>query len=518
VTTTCWGRPLKTLKRHSFFGRKAGYSNITASANSFVGYQSGYSNTSGNNNSFFGSNAGFSNTTGNMNSFFGNLAGLSNGAGSRNSFFGNDAGGSNTSGEYNAFFGATAGELNSSGSGNNFFGDSSGWKNTIGSGNSFFGDMSGGNNTTGGSNSFWGSSAGLSNTTGANNSSFGAYSDVAAGITNATAVGYRTKVTQSNSLVLGSINGVNGATADTNVGIGKTAPTSKLDIADIKSGVLSGAYTTNNLFSSWNPSSSTDAYVAAQWIDLRSQGSNNFTNSSGLTMQYQAFTGYGTGTITRLNGLRIYLDAYNNNVTGAYGIYLDPISATGAGSVGNRYGIYQAGTGDKNYFAGNIGIGTTNPTERLYVNGNVWVTGNWLGPSDARLKQAIKPLNYGLSEVLRLRPVSFEWKDRNDGKLNLGLIAQEVAPVIPEIVEKSKDEAGTMGMNYSALIPVLIKAVQEQQSVIQTQIAFGQEQQSLIQVQKSELEQKNEEIAALNARLSALEQAVERLTKLGGLK
>jgi hypothetical protein len=55
--------------------------------------------------------------------------------------------------------------------------------------------------------------------------------DGATGITNATALGYRATVTQSNSLVLGSINGVNSATANTNVGIGTTAPKQPLDVA-----------------------------------------------------------------------------------------------------------------------------------------------------------------------------------------------------------------------------------------------------------------------------------------------
>jgi hypothetical protein len=67
-------------------------------------------------------------------------------------------------------------------------------------------------------------SSGITNTTGSNNTALGFQADVSAGITNATALGNLAKVTQSNSLVLGSINGVNGATADTTVGIGTTTP------------------------------------------------------------------------------------------------------------------------------------------------------------------------------------------------------------------------------------------------------------------------------------------------------
>jgi hypothetical protein len=51
-------------------------------------------------------------------------------------------------------------------------------------------------------------------------------------LTNATAIGSQAQVTASNALVLGAINGVNGATADTSVGIGTTAPTFKLQVVD----------------------------------------------------------------------------------------------------------------------------------------------------------------------------------------------------------------------------------------------------------------------------------------------
>ena len=89
------------------------------------------------------------------------------------------------------------------------------------------------NNTTGDNNSAIGNLALNSNSIGMLNSAFGAYSDVATGnLTNATAIGSRAQVAASNSMVLGSINGVNGATASTNVGIGTTSPQTRLDIMD----------------------------------------------------------------------------------------------------------------------------------------------------------------------------------------------------------------------------------------------------------------------------------------------
>jgi len=102
---------------------------------------------------------------------------------------------------------------------------------TTASSNAFFGAQAGSANTSGGSNSFFGRNAGLSNTTGSSNTFLGNSADAGSGnLTNATAIGARAQVTQSNSLVLGSINGVNGATADTKVGIGTTAPGAPLDV------------------------------------------------------------------------------------------------------------------------------------------------------------------------------------------------------------------------------------------------------------------------------------------------
>jgi len=68
-----------------------------------------------------------------------------------------------------------------------------------------------------------------------------------------------------------------------------------------------------------------------------------------------------------------------------------------------------------------------------------------------------------------LRPVSFYWKDGNDRDKKLGLVAQEVKEVVKEVVIVGDDENQTLGLNYSELIPVLIKGMQEQQKQIETQ-------------------------------------------------
>jgi hypothetical protein len=125
------------------------------------------------------------------------------------------------------------------GQNNAFFGTNSGLDNTTGSNNSFFGSTAGDNNITGSSNSVFGFSAGGSNLFGSGNSYFGADSNSTDGLSNSTAIGSRAFVTQSNSLILGSINGTNGATTDTNVGIGTTAPARRLHVSNGVSGAVS---------------------------------------------------------------------------------------------------------------------------------------------------------------------------------------------------------------------------------------------------------------------------------------
>lgn len=75
--------------------------------------------------------------------------------------------------------------------------------------------------------------------------------------------------------------------------------------------------------------------------------------------------------------------------------------------------------------------------------------------SDARLKDNIRALPYGLPEVLSLVGRMYEMKD--SGKISIGLVAQEVQPIIPEVVNESAE--GTLGINYPVLTAVLIEAI-----------------------------------------------------------
>ena len=77
--------------------------------------------------------------------------------------------------------------------------------------------------------------------------------------------------------------------------------------------------------------------------------------------------------------------------------------------------------------------------------------------SDVRLKTNIKTLKNGLDKVESLRGVSYF---RND-KENIGVIAQEIEEILPEIVRTADDEMGTKSVDYGRITAVLIEAVKE---------------------------------------------------------
>jgi hypothetical protein len=87
-------------------------------------------------------------------------------------------------------------------------------------------------------------------------------------------------------------------------------------------------------------------------------------------------------------------------------------------------------------------------------------TGIYTAVSDQRLKKNIAEIQYGLSSVLALRPVSYLMKDQEENaSKTLGFIAQEVNEIVPESVFQMRDDF--YGMDKEALIPVLVKAIQE---------------------------------------------------------
>ncbi len=483
------GYNIDSGSKNTFVGRKAGYggANITGSYNTYIGYDSGHYTTSGGNNTALGNAAGLSNSDGNLNIFIGEsagyynhghwntivgaFAGQNNHTGSANVFIGANAGSSETgdnklyidncihkdgsgnctipliSGDFNAqtvningtltvptltptngiqfsdgtwqttglsglssslnsYFGYQAGYGNSIGSNDTFLGSQAGYSNNSGSNNSFVGYQSGHSNTYGSHNTFVGDSAGRSNSTG-NDNTFMGYQ---AGYSNTT-----TTTAGSSNTFLGSGAGYANSTGSINTFLGISAGTANITGND-------------------------NAFVGSFAGDLNTSGSRNtfvgnYAGHYSSTGSWNVFLGYSAG----------------HDETGSDKLYID------------------------NCHYGN-GFNCTNPliygkfdTRLVQINGTL-IMGGASSLSDVRLKKNIEPLKSSLEKVVHLQGVSYEWTEEGGARRGLskdrqiGLIAQDVEAVIPEVVQT--DNEGYKALAYDKVVPVLIEAMKEQQALI----------------------------------------------------
>lgn len=351
---------------------------------------------------------------------------------------------------------------------------------------------------------------------------------------NATAIGSNAYVSQNNSLVLGSINTINSATVTTSVGIGTTAPLARLHIR--RNGLSGGANIANasliiednvtSFIHLSNPTSSENGilsgnaittiragvvFAADNSLQLRSGG-----NTTNLMVDNNGYIGIGTLSPT----VKLHVHESSNadlnmrisTVSSTYDPAIELVkNGTGADwklsvTSGNILSI--ARTTDD--FVGvpteyyQMGVASFRPTadgsNSLGLAGNRWgvvyATNGTINTSDAREKENVENLGYGLSEVMKLRPVSYTWKQHPQWGKKLGFIAQEVQPVLNEVVQvgslkekKDDNEPASnkgddrLGIYYSDLIPVAVKAIQEQQVMIEKQAR-----------ENAELKQKNTQL------------------------
>ena len=143
------------------------------------------------------------------------------------------------------------------------------------------------------------------------------------------------------------------------------------------------------------------------------------------------------------------------NVTAAssganYGVY----GSASSNSSGPNFGVYgtagNSGTGSAHagYFVGNV-----------HVIGNITYTGTIGDVSDIRLKENIAPLGNGIEKISCLKGIYYNNKGESPDNREVGVIAQDVEKVLPELVLTNKE--GYKSVDYTKLTPVLIEAVKE---------------------------------------------------------
>jgi len=342
------------------------------------------------------------------------------------------SGNSTMTGQANAVVGAFALQSNTTGTQNAATGVSALNSNLKGNFNTANGFEALFSNTSGNNNTAIGQGALLHNTTGSGNTGLGDGADVGSGaLQNATAIGQCAFVSASNSLVLGSAVGVGlCGLANTNVGIGTPAPAFPLQVE--RADFTSTGVQTRTI----NDSSTSNALAVFSAV----------ASVASVNVEMLA-DGLGTSPLGRTGGV--------------FGTFSDhPIGFITNNTERMRIAV-----------DGNVGIGTTSPSFLLTVNGSAAKPGggSWTTLSDRRLKTLDGTFNSGLSQILKINPVRYRYKEGNamevhDRDEHIGLVAQDVQKVIPEAV--TENNQGYLLVNNDPIIWSMLNAIKQQQQEI----------------------------------------------------
>jgi hypothetical protein len=344
-----------------------------------------------------------------------------------------------TTGSWNTAVGSRALQTNSSGAYNVAIGESALNANTTGSESTAIGYQALYSNTTTSQNTAVGYQAAYSNTTGTDN----------------TAVGYialQTNTTGSDNTAIGwyALQNSNGGASNTAVGAGANYLNT--------TGSYNTALGRQALRS--NTTSSNSTAVGYQALYTSNNTSQNASNTAvGYQAGYSITTGYENVMIGYLAG-----QWTNLATTGLRNVYVGAYARGSAAANSNETvigGDVQGKGNNTAFISGSSGA---------YNGAN---TTTWSTTSDQRIKKNISDLADGLSKITNLRPVEFDYKE-ND-KHEVGFIAQEYEQVLPDqIIHHDPNEAekewvgeGKVKAIQQNLVPYLVKAIQEQQAIIE---------------------------------------------------
>ncbi len=398
----------------NFLGASAGNSATNASNSNFFGVSAGSGATNANSSTFFGLNAGLSASGASNSNFFGLNAGLSASVASNSNFFGNNAGSGAISASGSNFFGINAGAGAHTAGSSNFIGGGAGQNATNASNSNFFGGSAGQNATNAISSNFFGQNAGLS-ASGANNSNF----------------------------------------------FGNNA----------------GAIATNASYSNFfGVSAGQNATNAANSIFMGINAGLNDTVNNTSANRSSILIGNYTST-----------GGFSNSIAIGQGVRNSAVDQAVIGRVLFLSGISSSTSATSTPMAnGRLGIGTSTPTQALSVVGTVFAS-NLLGgattlstdangniirsPSDQSLKENITTIENALDKISQLRGVSYEWLDkaRFGSSTEIGVIAQEVEQVVPEVVSSGGEYKSVKIAN---LVGLIIEAVKELKERVDTMFAW----------------------------------------------
>jgi trimeric autotransporter adhesin len=519
------GDAITTGSNNVALGRSALGANTTASNNTAVGYQSLALNTTGTSNVAVGANTLDANTTAQNNTAVGYDALTTNTTGGSNTALGQGALELNTTASNNTAVGKDALTANTTGTGNTAVGMSALDANTTADNNTAVGYASLGANTTGASNvavgylaldanttASYGTAIGhqalSANTTGTQNTAVGAAAlQAATTAASNTAVGY-TALQAATTGASNTAMGANALTANTtgasNTAVGHnsldTATTASNNTAvgkDALEDTSTGADNTavGQAALKANTTGTKNVCIGFGAGDAITTGSNNtiIGDFAGTTTLADTIV-LASGTTERM---RVNEDGdtrfYGDLIVGAGTGYADVESINSAylHSIGDstqpacRFSQGSTDNGDpvirvrhENTTAGNYIEFRTDENVLTGQIQDVSGTMQYQSASDSRLKENVESMTEGLTDVLAMNPVKFTWKNivtenktvDMKGAESRGFLAQELNEHYPWAVSEGgeNEKENPWGVDYGKLTPVLVKAIQEQQTIIES--------------------------------------------------
>lgn len=342
-----------------------------------------------------------------------------------------------------------------------------------------------------------------------------------------------------------------------NVGIGTTSTSDKFEVANaatVNVNLHSTTSSTSDDIKIKYSKNGTNKYITGYdaGIDEFVWSGTNFVSNRMMYLNSSGYLGIGVQSAGR------ELHVHDGSSSGSYMQFTNTTTGSSSTSVGTTVGqsgddfiIWNYEPGDirirtnnsermRIEAGGDIGIGTTSPHTKLTVADHitpsvnntyslgtttyrwntVYATNGTINTSDRRLKTNIRELEYGLDEVLSLKAKSFNWKESPNEQQKLGFMAQDLLEIIPEVVVIGEDSLETLGVHYSDLIPVLTKAIQEQQAMIENLKAENgslksnlQDQTSNIRHLKSAIQNQKSEMNEINAKLNEQHQQIILIQK-----
>ena len=299
---------------------------------------------------------------------------------------------------------------------------------------------------------------------------------------------------------------LNGLIVEGKVGLGTNIPSAPLDIQSTATTTLVVGMTQNGTYASstgytrirMENGTSTENWLLSSHAQIGSETTTNANFNIYYSGLGNVLTALGNGNVgigkdpgytldvqTPSGSSVIYTGRFENLSTAATtrrGIYA---LVTGTGGTSN-IGVYGRGTGGSSGNYGVYGEATGAGAYGVYCSGNMAYTGTLTDVSDIKFKKDIQDYKGALDQVTRLRPVTYNYKAEEysfmgfDMGQQIGFVAQEVETVLPSLVieavhpgdssedgEGSNDPISYKSLSYIGLIPVLTKAIQEQQAQIE---------------------------------------------------